>query len=62
MSETLLRFSCGDESLWIVGNRSYSQGVKLTEDKLHQQVQVRTDSPASQSMSYFCHSIGARGW
>ncbi|MBC6429608.1 hypothetical protein FM036_01490 [Nostoc sp. HG1] len=62
MSEILVRASCGDESLSIVGFRTYSQGVKLTEEKVRQQVAVRTDSPASQAMSYHCHSIGARGW
>jgi hypothetical protein len=63
MSETLVRASCGDESLSIVGFRTYSQsGVKLTEDKVRQQIQPRTNSPASLAMSYHCHAIGARGW
>lgn len=63
MTEILVRSSCGDESLSIVGLRTYSQGVKLTEDKVHQQVQPRTtDNPASLAMSYYCHAIDARGW
>ncbi|MEH2070043.1 MAG: hypothetical protein V7K47_18090 [Nostoc sp.] len=63
MTEFLVRASCGDETLSIVGFRTYSQdGVKLTEDKVRQQLQVRTDSPASQAMAYHCHAIGARGW
>ncbi|MEH2179084.1 hypothetical protein [Nostoc sp.] len=63
MSEFLVRTSCGDESLSVVGFRTYSQdGVKLTEDKVRQQVQPRTDSPVSQAMTYYCHAIGARGW
>ncbi|MEH2274404.1 MAG: hypothetical protein V7K40_06235 [Nostoc sp.] len=62
MSEILVRASCGDETLSIVGFRTYSQGVKLTEEKIRQQVAVRTDSPASLAMSYHCHAIGARGW
>ncbi|WP_335228447.1 hypothetical protein [Nostoc sp.] len=63
MTEILAKASCGDERLSIVGFRTYSQdGVKLTEDKVRQQVTVRTDSPASQAMTYYCHSIGARSW
>lgn len=62
MTEILVKASCGDESLSVVGIRTYSQGVKLTEDKVRQQVQPRTDSPASLAMSYHCHAIGARGW
>lgn len=63
MTEILVRASCGDESLSIVGLRTYNQdGVKLTEDKVRQQIQPRTDSPASLAMSYHCHAIGARGW
>ncbi|MFN6559989.1 MAG: hypothetical protein RMY28_009295 [Nostoc sp. ChiSLP01] len=62
MSEFLVHAACGDEKLSIVGFRTYSQGVKLTEDKVRQEVPVRTDSPASQAMTYYCHLIGARGW
>lgn len=63
MTEILVRASCGDESLSIVGFRTYSQnGVKLTEDKVRQQVQPRTDSPASLAMTYHCRAIHARGW
>jgi hypothetical protein len=62
MSETLLNAECGDENLSVVGLRTYNQGVKLTEEKVRQPLQVRTDSPGSQAMTYFCHAIGARGW
>lgn len=62
MSEILVQASCGDESLSVVGLRTYSQGVKLTEEKVNQPLQVRTDSPASQAMTYFCRAIHARGW
>ncbi|MBD2679494.1 MULTISPECIES: hypothetical protein [Nostoc] len=62
MSEFLVHAACGDERLSIVGFRTYSQGVKLTEDKVRQEVAVRTDSPVSQAMTYYCHSVGARGW
>ena len=62
MSEILVQASCGDESLSVVGLRTYSQGVKLTEEKVRQPLQVRTDSPASQAMTYFCRAIHARGW
>ncbi|MEH1789696.1 MAG: hypothetical protein V7L23_30100 [Nostoc sp.] len=63
ISEFLVNAACGDETLSIVGARTYSQnGIKLTENKVHQSLQVRTNSPGSQAMSYYCHSIGARGW
>jgi hypothetical protein len=53
MTEFLVKASCGDETLSIVGFRTYTQeGVKLTEDKVREQVQPRTDSPASLAMSY----------
>jgi len=63
MTEILVKASCGDERLSIVGIRTYSQGIKLTEDKVSQQVQPRrTDNPASLAMTYYCHATGARGW
>jgi hypothetical protein len=62
MTEILANAACGDESLLIVGVRTYSQGIKLTEEKVRQQVQVRTDTPISQAMTYYCRSINARGW
>jgi hypothetical protein len=63
MSEILLQASCGDERLSVVGLRTYSEnGIKLTEDKVRQPLQVRTNSPGSQAMIYYCRSAHARGW
>lgn len=63
MNEMLVKASCGDNRLWIVGFRTYGQsGSKLAEDRQQQEVQIQGASPASKSMRYYCHSIGARGW
>lgn len=63
MKEILIDASCGDNRLWIVGVRTYSEnGVMLSEDKVRQEVNIQSNSVASKSISYYCRSIGARGW
>lgn len=63
MTELLIKASCGDNRLWIVGMRTYNEnGIKLAEDKRSQEVQLQAGSPATESIRYYCRSIGARGW
>lgn len=62
MSVILLNPACGDNRLWIVGSRTYSNGIKLTENKRRDEISSQGDSAGSTAMRYYCHSIGARGW
>ena len=63
MNEFLVKASCGENRLWVLGFRTYGQsGAKLAENKEDMEVQIGDNSPASKSMRYYCHSIGARGW
>ncbi|WP_148650086.1 hypothetical protein [Nostoc sp. NIES-3756] len=62
MNELLLRPACGNEELWLVGARVWSNGVKVSQHKSREQLPARGTSPAANAMSYYCQSIGARGW
>jgi len=63
MDEILVRASCTETRLWILGFRAYDQnGIKVDEYKEQREVPIKGDNPASKSMQYYCHAIGARGW
>ncbi len=63
MFEYMLRASCGDERLWMVGSRVYNgNAVKVSEERHNKELPARADTPSANAMKHYCQSIGARGW
>ncbi|MBD2694848.1 hypothetical protein [Anabaena catenula] len=61
-SQYSLKPACGDERLFLVGSRLIYDGRVIETTKLKEETRVRNGSPFSNAMTYYCKSIGARGW
>jgi len=62
MFEIVLQPACGDEQLSLVGSRIYRNGIKISETPQDGKLVARSNTPGSNAMKYYCHSINARGW
>lgn len=63
MNEILIKSSCLENRLWVLGVRSFDQnGIEVAENKEPMEVKIGSASPARRSMQYYCHVIGATGW